>query len=76
MRKVPGFKGVYDWMRPVRKRYFARVTRTDRLHFSRNFQTPEEAAAAFNEIAARHPPGRPGRKPALSMSSHHRATGD
>lgn len=63
MRKVKGFPGVYNSMRPVPSPYFARVRRSDRLHFSRNFKTPEEAASAFNEISAKHPPGKPGRKP-------------
>lgn len=74
MRKVQGLRGVYNSMRPVPSPYFARVRRLDRLIFSRNFKTPEEAAAAFEEISARHPPGRPGRKP-LSIIPHTRQQG-
>lgn len=73
MRKVKGFMGVYNSMRPFPSPYFARVRRSDRFIFSRNFKTPEEAAAAYDEITTRIPPGRPGRK-SSTLSSQGGAT--
>lgn len=62
MRKVQGYPGVYNSMRPFPSPYFARVRRSDRFIFSRSFKTPEDAAIAYDEITARHPAARPGRK--------------
>lgn len=66
MRKVQGFPGVYTWTKMYRSPYCARVRRNDRWIFSKSFRTPEDAAAAYDEIVARVPPGKPGRKLANS----------